>query len=113
MQSVLIQQIDGLIQRVYEIAELQGYGDRPRKIPYRMLQAMILTSPAYFDMSPEDAADVMGVAVDTLYGYTNYARQNSNTRLFCAMWDRSYERGSFAHPFSIDHVDEIEIERAF
>ena len=112
MQTALIQQIDSLINRVYEIAEIQGSA-RPRKIPYRMLQAVILTSPAYFDMSPEDAADVMGVAVDTLYGYTNYARQNIHMRLFCATWDRSYEPGSLAHPFDIEHVDEIEIERAF
>jgi hypothetical protein len=113
MQAALIQQIDGLIQRVYEIAAIRDNNLGPRKIPYRRLQAVILTSAAFFDMSHEDAADVMGIDVSSIYNHIYRARKDSNTSLFMDMWGRSYATGSLESPFDIAHIDETRIERVF
>jgi hypothetical protein len=113
MQSGLIQQIDGLIQRVYEIAAIRDNNLGPKRIPYRQLQAVILTSAAFFDMSHDDAADVMGTDVSSVYNHIYRARKDSNTSLFLDMWTRSYEMGSLHSPFDIAHIDETRIERVF
>ena len=112
MQAQLIEQIDALTQRVYAIAESMGL-ERPRKIQYRLLQAVILTSEAFFNMTPEEAADAMGVTTDSVWKYIQRARSNANVARFIALWSPEYRAGSFANPLDISIVDESTIARTF
>ena len=112
MQSQLIDQINSLINRVFAIAAAQGE-ERPRKIPYRVLQAMILTSPAFFDMSADDAAEAMGIDVDTVYDYAKHAKQNAYIARFVDLWAHRYDAGSLEQPLDVSHVDETFITQTF
>ena len=113
MQAELLAQIDDMIALAFGRAAERGIAV-PARLPYRAVQAFILTSGAFFGMSAEDAAGVMGVAPVTVYNHLSALKAtNANIASFLALWDNADSKASLHRPLSIHEIDENSITHIF
>jgi len=98
MQRELLQQVNELITNSLQTAIVRGLldkeselgkrvirGDRS-KLPYRQLQAFVLTSRAFLDMTREEAADVMGISPETVHVLLDTLYANTPALAFEEAW---------------------------
>ena len=122
MQTELLQQIDTITLRVLQYAMAQGLLDdettkRMRMgapPPYRMFQALLLTSDAFMGLTEQDAADTMGVSLQAVKNYLQNLKQKyPHVAQFQELWGPHDMAGSLHRPLDISHIDETKIAHVF
>lgn len=115
-QPELLEMINGTIKRALNtmlqrgLIKDQSFAERIAtnvNVPYRHLQALILTSDAFLAMSIPDAANVMGISTHAIDKYLwELRKEYPHLELFEQVWKpQSVE--------NIDSTDETAIKQVF
>jgi len=121
-QHELLQSLDGVTLRVLQHAVARGMLDdeTTRRLrmgaapPYRMFQALLLTSDAFMGMTEQDAADTMGVSLQAVKNYLQSLKQKyPHLAQFQDLWTSHEKAGSLHSPLDISRIDEATITHVF
>ena len=114
MQPELLARIDDIIVSAMDKASEMGLLV-PKRIPYRQLQAFMLTSNAFMGLSATEAGEIMGIDAHTVNDHVyEISKDSACVQLFNGVWKSDGSKGSLTNPLRFDEtIDESKIVRKF